>query len=162
MAGAVVVPRRYRCQQGGHSVINHPPAPPVPVVVALPAEIDLSNQDQACDLLEAAFASGAPVVIADFTGTTFCDCSSLRRLLAVQQRAASAAQLRLAIPPGSPVRRLADLTGTSRRQPVYPSPGAAAARTSPVPLPRSGHTSPDGGGHQPAPLTPPGLPRCST
>jgi anti-anti-sigma regulatory factor len=54
-----------------------------PVIVALPAEIDLSNAEQVYDQLAAALASGAAVVIADFTGTRFCDCACLNRLLRV-------------------------------------------------------------------------------
>ena len=94
----------------------------VPAIVTLPAEIDLTNQEGVYDRLDAAFASGAPVVIADFTATTFCDCSSLRGLLAVQERAASRnAQLWLAIPPGTTARRVAELIGLDRRLPVYPN-----------------------------------------
>jgi hypothetical protein len=49
-----------------------------PVIVTLPTEVDLINQDWAYDQLCAALASGADIVIADFTATTFCDCSSMR------------------------------------------------------------------------------------
>jgi hypothetical protein len=38
-----------------------------PVIVALPAEIDLTNVDRVYDLLDAAVASGAPVIVADLT-----------------------------------------------------------------------------------------------
>jgi anti-anti-sigma regulatory factor len=99
-----------------------------PVVVALPAEIDLINREQAYDRLYAAFISGTAVVIADFTNTTFCDCGSLRRLLTVQHRVAGhGVQLRLAIPCGSPVRRVADLLGLSSQLLIYPGTGEAAA-----------------------------------
>lgn len=91
-----------------------------PVVVALPVEIDLTSQERVYDQLYAAFASGAQVVVADFTGTTFCDCSSLRRLVAIRHRAAARdAELRLAIPPG-PVRRVAELADLDHMLPVYP------------------------------------------
>ena len=61
-------------------------------------------------------------MIADLTATRFCDCASLRRLLAVQRRAASAGvQLRFVMPSGRPVRRLADLTGLDEPLHVYPS-----------------------------------------
>ena len=43
----------------------------------------------ACDLLYATLVSGTAAVVADFTATRFCDCASLRRLLAIQQRAAA-------------------------------------------------------------------------
>jgi anti-anti-sigma factor len=84
------------------------------VVVPLAGEIDMVNCEQVYDRLYAAFVSGATVVIADFTATSFCDCASLRRLLAVQRRAAAqGAQLRLVIPPGNPVQRLAELLGVN-------------------------------------------------
>jgi hypothetical protein len=80
---------------------------PASAVVVLPAEIDLYNREQAYGRLRFACASGASVVIADFTGTRFCDAGSMRRLLAVRHLVA--VQLRFAIRPGSPVRRMADL-----------------------------------------------------
>ena len=92
------------------------------VVVPLMAEIDLTNSEQVYDRLDAAFAAGAAVVIADFTTTWFCDCASLRRLLTVQRRAAArGGQLRLVIPPGSPVERLAALIGVNGHLRIYPS-----------------------------------------
>ena len=98
------------------------------VVVPLTAEIDLTNNEQVYDLLYAAFFSGAAVVIADFTATWFCDCASLRRLLTVQRRAAAqGGQLRLMIPPGSPVRRVADLLGLDGRLHIYASTREASA-----------------------------------
>ena len=101
----------------------------VPVmVVRLAAEIDLTNREQVYDRLCAAFAGGAAVVVADFTATSFCDCGSLRRLLTVQhQAAAQGSQLRLALPPGSPVRRVADLTDLDGQLSVYPSVREATA-----------------------------------
>jgi anti-anti-sigma factor len=99
-------------------------------VVTLPGQIDLTNAERVYDQLYAAFASGAPVVIADFSATSFCDCSSLRRLLAVQRRAAArSAELRLAIPPGGPVHRLAQLLDLGRQLQVYPGLREAAAGT---------------------------------
>lgn len=103
-----------------------------PVVVPLPAEIDLTTQDRVCDRLYAAFTSGARVVVADFTGTIFCDCSSLRAVLAVRGRAAARnAQLVFAIPPGGPVHRLAQLMGLDRLVRVYPGAGEAAKQARP-------------------------------
>lgn len=100
-----------------------------PAIVVPPvAEIDLTNCEQVYDRLYTVFASGAVVVIADFTTTWFCDCGSLRRLLTVQMRAAAqGGQLRLVIPSGSPVRRVAYLIGLNRQLPVYSSVREAAA-----------------------------------
>ena len=97
-----------------------------PVIVALPAEIDLSNAEQVYDQLYAALAADVTVVIADFTGTRFCDCACLNRLLRVQnQAAAHNAQLRLVIPPGVPVRQVVKLLGLDQRLPIYASTEAA-------------------------------------
>lgn len=97
------------------------------IVVPLGAEIDLTNCDQVYELLNRASVSGANVV-ADFTETQFCDCASLRSVLAAQHRAAAhGGQLLLVIPPGSPVRRLAWLLGLNRLLPVYASTYEAAA-----------------------------------
>lgn len=102
------------------------------VVVPLTAEIDLTNSEWACRQLNAAFARGAAVVVADLTSTRFCDCASLRRLLAVQQRAASfGGQLWFVMPSGSPVRRLADLTGLDRLLHICPSVREATAWLAP-------------------------------
>ncbi len=99
------------------------------VIVALPAEIDLSNAEQVYDQLAAALvASGAAVVIADFTGTRFCDCACLNRLLRIHNQAAGhKAQLRLVIPPGAPVREVVKLLGLHQQLPVYASIDAAQA-----------------------------------
>ena len=91
------------------------------VVVPLAGEIDMANCEQVYDRLYAAFVADAAVIIADFTATSFCDCASLRRLLAVQRRAATQdAQLRLVIPPGNPVQRLAELLGVRSQLHIYP------------------------------------------
>jgi anti-anti-sigma factor len=88
------------------------PTWPAPVTVRLPAEIDVTNQERAYDQLCAAVASGAPVIIADFTATSFCDCSSLRRLVAIQRHAAvTDAELLVVNPPSGVVHRLATLLG---------------------------------------------------
>ena len=103
-----------------------------PVIVALPAEIDLSNAEQVYDQLTAALAGGAAVVIADFTGTRFCDCACLNRLLRVHNQAGGRhARLRLVIPPGAPVRETVKLLGLDQRLSVYPS--TAAAQSDPGP-----------------------------
>ena len=98
------------------------------VIVALPAVIDLARQDRAYEQLYAAVADGASVVIADLTAATLCDCSSLRRLVAIQhQAAARGGQLRLAITAGSPVHHIAQLMDLDHLLPIYPSVVQAAA-----------------------------------
>jgi len=67
-------------------------------VVKLPAEIDITNAADVRDELLTAFRSGAAVVIADMTGTTFTDTMGVRTLVLAQQHAvANGGQLRLAL-----------------------------------------------------------------
>jgi anti-anti-sigma factor len=106
------------------------------MIVAMPDDIDYGRADQVCDQVQAALAAGAPVVIADFTMTTFCDCAVLQRMLAVQRYAAArGAQLRLAVPPAGPVRRVLEITGLDRQFQLYPTACHAAAGPA-VPPPR--------------------------
>ena len=103
-----------------------------PVVVVLPAEIDIVNADSVGEQLRSAFTSGVTIVIADMTSTVFCDSSGTRHLvLAHNCAAAHDAQLRLAIPPGN-VLRVIRLMGLDRLLSIYPSLAAALTGDSPA------------------------------
>ena len=96
-------------------------------VVTLPAEIDLSNAEQARQDLLSVVAQGATRVIADMTATTFCDSAGVAALVrAVQQATARGSGLRLAASAPAVTRVLA-LTGVDRLIEVYPSVAAAMA-----------------------------------
>jgi anti-sigma B factor antagonist len=83
-----------------------------PVVVPLPAEIDISNSESVGTQLGVACASGAGVVVADLTSTAFCDSSGIRYLLLAHDAAeAHDAQLRLAVQPDGMVLRMLTLMG---------------------------------------------------
>ena len=74
------------------------PARAQPVIVTLPAEIDLANADSIGEQLAAAFGPGVAVVIADMTATTFCDSVGMRMLvLARRQAVAVGTDLRLVL-----------------------------------------------------------------
>lgn len=98
---------------------------PGPVVVALPAEIDMANAGSVGEQVRSAFAPGVTVVIVDMTLTVFCDSYGMRALaLAHRCAAARHAQLRLVVShPG--VLQVLRLAGLVRLLPVYPSLGAA-------------------------------------
>jgi anti-anti-sigma regulatory factor len=97
-------------------------------VVPLPDEIDFSNVAHAYDRLYTALADGAEVVIADLSGTVFCDICALRGLLMLHRHAAvETAQLRLAVPAGGQVEHVAELMGADRELNVYASVREAAA-----------------------------------
>jgi anti-sigma B factor antagonist len=94
------------------------PARVQPVVVTLPAEIDMANADAAGEQLAAAFAAGV-VVIADMTGTTFCDSTGVRMLVQARQQAmANHTDLRLVVPHAY-VRRTLGRMGVGELLSIY-------------------------------------------
>jgi anti-anti-sigma factor len=111
--------------------VADPQHPPPPVIVALPAEIDIANGAAVGQQLCSAFAPGVTIVIADMTATVFCDSSGISQLvLAHHCAAAHHAQLRLAVPHDQ-VRDVLKVTGVDRLLAVYPSLDAAHAAASP-------------------------------
>lgn len=51
-----------------------------PVVVPMPAEIDLANAGRVGAQLCTAASPGVTVIVADLTGTQFCDSAGIRTL----------------------------------------------------------------------------------
>ena len=102
--------------------MNDRAAQVMPVVVHLPAEIDVTNSGQVYDRLVAAFAPGVEIVIADLTATSFCDSSGVHAIMHAHERAAASdIRIRLAVSPGGSVPRVLQLTGAATLMPVYPS-----------------------------------------
>jgi anti-sigma B factor antagonist len=101
-----------------------------PVVVALPAEIDISNASQVRQQLYTALATGAPIVIADMTATTYCDSMGFRALVMAHQQARDGnVELRLVVPPSAYVLRVMAVMSLDTVLRVYPSlDGALAAQ----------------------------------
>jgi anti-anti-sigma factor len=113
--------------------LGYQPARDTLVVVTLPGEIDITNADRAFDRLETTVSSGAAVVIADFTGTYFCDAAGVRRLVRIRSRAmVRGTQLRLVIPLGGLLRRVLALLEVDHLLPVYPSVGQAGVLAPPA------------------------------
>ena len=93
-----------------------------PVVVALPAEIDVTNSEEVYQQLVAAFAPGAETVIADMMSTVFCDSSGVHAIMhAYESGAERGGRMLLAVSPTTSVRRVLELIGVGRLMPVYPS-----------------------------------------
>jgi anti-anti-sigma factor len=89
--------------------------------VTLPAEIDILNGQFIRETLEQVLASGATVLVADLTATTFCGSEGLHILIRVHlQAAAAGVELRLAVP-GAIVRRVMDLTAADQVLDIYAS-----------------------------------------
>jgi hypothetical protein len=118
--------------------------PAEPAVVALPDEIELANGIEmagetelageldgagpAYAALLAAVASGAPMVIADLTGTTFCDYPGFRKLVMIGRQAATGdVQLRVAMPADGSVRSWLEFLAQHRLVRAYL--GLEAAKT---------------------------------
>ncbi len=92
-----------------------------PMVVTLPAEIDVTNAGRVGAGLQAAFAPGVTTVVADMTATTFCDSRGIRALvLAHKHAAASGAQLRLVVTSAG-VLRVMGVLGLDAVLAIYPS-----------------------------------------
>jgi anti-sigma B factor antagonist len=101
----------------------------VPVVTA-PEEIDITNAPELRSALLAAAAHGHGRLVADMTGTQFCDSSGLHTLLAAHKRAqAEGGELRLVIS-AAPVLRVFALTGIDRMIPNFTTVDEALAQTS--------------------------------
>lgn len=100
------------------------------VVVPLPREIDMTNNEIVSRDLLAALRPGIRVIVADLTSTTFCDSAGIRALaLAHQQSAQSSIGLRLAVPPDGPVQRVLEIMDLVTVLAVYPTVEAALAGT---------------------------------
>jgi anti-anti-sigma factor len=97
-----------------------------PAVVTLPAEIDATNNDHVQALLDSAGAPGITTVIADLTGTTFCDSAGFRVLTRAHLAAAArGVQMRFAVVPGGVVSRMLRLLDLDHLLSVYPTLDAA-------------------------------------
>jgi anti-anti-sigma factor len=95
-----------------------------PVIVRLPAEIDVSNAESVYDQLCSVCAPGFAVV-ADLTSTAFCDSLGVRQMVLAHQHArVMGAELRLAVPSGG-VRRVLELLGLDQVLLLYPTVEAA-------------------------------------
>jgi anti-anti-sigma regulatory factor len=99
-----------------------------PAIVILPAEIELPSASPAYAALREAVASGIPAVIADLTGTTFCDYPGFHQLVMIDRQAATGdVELRLVMPADGTVRRWLEFLAQHRLVRVYP--GIEAAKT---------------------------------
>jgi anti-sigma B factor antagonist len=102
--------------------MNDQAAQIVPVVVLLPAEIDVTNSEQVYDQLVAALTPGVNTMVADLTSTLFCDSSGVHAIMhAYESAAARDVRMRLAVSPNTSVPRVFQLIGVSRLMPVYSS-----------------------------------------
>ena len=96
-------------------------------LIRLPAEIDLGNAALVAEQLRSASGQGITVLIADMTGTRFCDCAGVSALLSASREAARhGTELRIAAGT-SAVLRVFELTGVLDALRVDGSVASAAA-----------------------------------
>src|ERR1700730_9039100 len=102
--------------------MNDQAEPIAPVVVVLPAEIDVTNSEQVYEQLVAVLAPGVNTVIADMTSTVFCDSSGVHAIMhAYESAAARDVRMRLGVWPATSVRPVLALIGVGRLMPVHAS-----------------------------------------
>lgn len=102
--------------------MNDQAAQVTPVVVELPAEIDVTNSEEVYEQLLAALGPGVAVLVGDLTSTDFCDSSGVHAIMHAQETAAARdVEMRLAVSPSSSVRRVLQLIGVAHLMPVYES-----------------------------------------
>jgi anti-anti-sigma factor len=109
--------------------VSEPDGDAVRLVEILPREIDLTNAENVGDRLVKLALSGpaVEVVVADLSGTRFCDSAGVRNLLLAHRRAAeSGVELRLAAA-SEPVLRVLELVGVDQLVRVYPDVPTALA-----------------------------------
>ena len=91
------------------------------IVVTFPAEIDMTTADRVGEDLEAAFGPGGGVVVADLSGTRFCDSSGIRVLARAHKRAqASHSSFRVVVARPGEVVRLLEMLGLDTVLDLYP------------------------------------------
>jgi anti-anti-sigma factor len=90
------------------------------VVVTFPAEVDMGNAAQVGEELDAAFDAGAAIVVADMSGTRFCDTSGIHVLVMAHKRAkANNVRFRVVVRPGE-VRHVLEIVRLETVLALYP------------------------------------------
>ncbi len=94
----------------------------MPVVVKLPAEIDVTNSERVYEQLSAVFGPEVDTVVAGMMATTFCDSSGVQAIMhGYETAAARNVRLRLAVSRSTSVRRVLQLIGADHLLPVHES-----------------------------------------
>jgi anti-sigma B factor antagonist len=114
----------------------------VPIVTA-PEEIDVTNAPELRSALVQAAEDGPGTLVADMTGTRFCDSSGLHTLLAAHKRAQAEGGELLLVMRSAAVLRIFALTAIDRMIPNFTSLDEALAHTSTDGL--NGRRRPDDG-----------------
>lgn len=94
----------------------------VTVVARLSGEVDMSNAAYVRDQLLASMSNEAMALVLDISGCRYLDSAAIEVLFDISRRLARRRQeLRLVMPPSSPLRRVIELTEVRTAAPVYES-----------------------------------------
>jgi anti-anti-sigma factor len=92
------------------------------IVARLSGEVDMSNATYVREQLLASMPNDALVLVLDISGTRYLDSAAIEVLFDLSRRLGRRRQeLRLVMPPGSPLRRVIELTEVRTAAPVYES-----------------------------------------
>jgi anti-anti-sigma factor len=92
------------------------------VVARMSGEVDMSNAGYVREQLLASMPNDALALVLDITGCRYLDSAAIEVLFEVSRRLARRRQeLRLVMPPTSPLRRVIELTELHTAAPVYES-----------------------------------------
>ena len=101
---------------------------------SISGEIDLSNARLLLDTIAATMPDDAAVVVLDLTATTYLDSAGIAGLFRLAERLRIRRQdLRLVVPPDSPIRAVLRLTRLDHVIEVDDSPPDVSASTAPEP-----------------------------
>ncbi len=96
------------------------------IVARLRGEVDLSNASYVREQLLAATPNDALALVLDISGCRYLDSAAIEVLFDVSRRLSRRRQeLRLVMPPESPLRRVIELTEVHTAAPLYESLDAA-------------------------------------
>ena len=92
------------------------------IVARLSGEVDMSNASYVRDQLLASMPNDALALVLDISGCRYLDSAAIEVLFDVSRRLARRRQeLRLVMPPDSPLRRVIELTEVHTAAPVHES-----------------------------------------
>jgi anti-anti-sigma factor len=92
------------------------------VVARLSGEVDMSNAAYVRDQLLTSMPNEAVALVLDLSGCRYLDSAAIEVLFEVSRRLARRRQeLRLVLPPSSPLRRVIELTDVHTAAPVFGS-----------------------------------------
>ena len=98
------------------------------VVARLNGEVDMTNSSYVASELAASVSNDSLALVIDLTGTRYLDSAAIELLFDLARRLQHRRQqLRLALPDGSPLSRLLELTEVGSVAPIFPTVEAALA-----------------------------------